>query len=83
MLGKEEALQRDEPAVPREVFEVGPPEPLELGLLLPVGAHHAHAGQRLLRDGADLGQLRLNPLEPLVDRAAEDLDRDATRTAAG
>ena len=36
------------------------PEPLELVRLLAVRADHAHAGERLLRDGADVGELRLD-----------------------
>ena len=51
--------------------------------LLPVGAHDADAGQRFLRDGADLRELRLNLLEALVDRAAEVPSPKSTRTAAG
>ena len=46
-------------------------EPLDLVRLLAVGAHDAHAGERLLDDRADVGQLRLDRLEALVDRAAE------------
>ena len=42
----------------------------------PIGAHDADAGQRFLHDRADVGQLRLDLLEPLVDGAAEILHRD-------
>ena len=80
---EEEALQRDQPAVAAQVFDVGAPEPLDLGRFLPVGAHDADAGQRLLRDRADLGQLRLDLLEPLVNGAAEVASPRSTRTAAG
>ena len=52
------------------------PEAIDLGRFLPVGAHDADAGQRLLRHRADVRQLRLNLLEALVDRAAEVLHRD-------
>ncbi len=76
MLGKEEALQHDQAAVAAQVLLVRAPEALDLRRLLPVGAHDAHAGQRLLRDRADLGELRLNLLEPLVDGAAEILHRE-------
>ena len=65
----------DQPAVAREILVVRDAEPLELGRFLPVGAHDAHTGQRLLRDGAHLGQLRLNLLEPFMDRGAEQLHR--------
>ena len=43
---------------------------------LPVRAHDAHAGQRLLHDRADVRQLRLDLLEPLVNGAAEVLHRE-------
>ncbi len=39
--------------------------------LLPVRPHHADTGQRFLRHGADVGELRLDPLEPRVDGRAE------------
>ena len=43
---------------------------------LVVGAHDAHAGERLLHDRAEVGELRLNRLEARVDRAAEVLHAD-------
>ena len=77
MLGKKNPCSTIEPPVAaRGTPRFDAPEALDLGGLLPVRAHHADAGQRLLRDRADLGQLRLNLLEPLVDRAAEVLHRN-------
>ena len=63
----EEPLQPDQPPVALEVLVVRRAEALHLGRFLPVGAHDAHAGQRLLGDGAQVGELRLDPLEPPVD----------------
>ena len=83
MLGKKNPCSAISRRLRREVLVVRRAEPLELGRLLPVGAHDAHAGQRLLRDGADLRQLRLDLLEPLVDGAAEVASPRSTRTAAG
>ena len=54
-----------------DVLQIGAAESLELARLLPVGADDAHAGERLLRDRAQVGELRLDPLEALVDHAAE------------
>ena len=72
MLGKKSPWSTMSRRLRLEVLLVRQPEPLDLGRLLPVRADHAHAGERLLRDGADVGQLRLNLLEPPVDGAAED-----------
>ena len=58
-----------------QVLGVGDSEPLQLRLFLAVGAHDADARQRFLGDGADVGQLRLDLLEPLVDGAPEELHR--------
>ena len=80
---EEEALQRDQPAVAPQVLLVGAPEPLELGRLLPVGADDADARQRLLRDRADLGQLRLNLLEAACESRCRSTSPRSTRTAAG
>ena len=66
----EDALQPDQRAVAVDVFEIGGAEALELARLLAIGADHAHAGERLLRHRAHVRQLRLNPLEALVDDAA-------------
>ena len=73
---EEESLQHDQAPVAAQVLLDRPPEPLELGLFLAVGADDADARQRFLRDRADLGQLRLNLLESLVNRAAEHLHRN-------
>ena len=74
----EQALQADQDAVAAHEFEVRGAEPLDLVRLLVVGAHHAHARQRLLDDGAEVGELFLDRLEALVDGRAEvaDADRD-------
>ena len=68
-------MEHDQPAISREVLLIRGAEALDLRLLLPVRAHDADAGERFLRDGAHLGELCLNLLEPLVDRAAEKLHR--------
>ena len=73
---EEDPLQRDELPVAAHVLEVGLPEAFEFRALLAVGTHHAHARQRLLSNGAHLGELRLDALEPLVDGAAEVVHRD-------
>ena len=72
----------DQLPVAPHVLVVGVAEALDLERLLPVGAHDAHAGQRLLRHRADVGELLLDLLEPPVDRGAEVVDRRPTRTAA-
>ena len=68
---KEQPLQPDQHAVAPHVFAVGGAEPLDLVGLLVVGADHAHAGERLLDDRAQMRQLFLDRFEPLVDGAAE------------
>ena len=83
MLGKKNPCSRISRRLRSQVLAVRAAEPLHLGRLLPVGAHDADAGQRLLRDGAQLGQLRLDLLEPRVDGAAEVAAPRSTRTAAG
>ena len=72
----ERALQPDEHAVATEVLFVRPAEPFDLVGLLPVGAHDADARERFLDDGADVGELRLDALEPLVDRRPEVAHRE-------
>ena len=69
--GEKQTLQPNQRLVAADVLVVGGGEPCDLRGLLPVGADHAHARQRLLDDGAHLGQLRLDPLESLVNGAAE------------
>ena len=78
---EEESLQHDQPAVAVQVLEVGAAKAVDLGLLLTVRPHDPYAGERFLGDGADFRQLRLDRLEPLVDGAAEELDRQRRRTA--
>ena len=76
MLGKKNPCSTIRRAIALQVLVVRPAEPLELRRFLTIGADDADARERLLRDGAHVGQLRLNPLEPLVDRPAEELDRN-------
>ena len=71
----EHALQPDQPRLRRDVLLVGGAEPLDLVRFLAVGADDADAGERLLHDRAELGELLLDRLEPPVDRAAEVPDR--------
>ena len=72
----EQRLQADEHEVAPHVLGVGVRESLEFRRLLPVGPHHAHAGEGLLDNGAQVGKLGLDRLEPAVDRRPEDADRD-------
>jgi hypothetical protein len=67
----EAGLQADQAAVPAHVLIVRLAEPVELGALLAERADNPHPGQRLLDDGAHLGELGLNLVEALVDRPAE------------
>jgi hypothetical protein len=64
-------LQANQRLVPANVFIVGAAKTLDLRSLLPVCADDADAGERFLRDGADLGELLLNLLETLMDGGAE------------
>ncbi len=68
---EEEPLQENQAPVAVQIFLVGAAEPRELRLFLPVGTNDANARQRLLGNGADICQLSLYLLEPLVNRIAE------------
>src|SRR5205814_6361778 len=72
--GKERALQPRQPLVVADVVLVGLPESRYFGRLLPVGAHDAHAGQRLLHHGAHAGKTLLHLLEGLVNGRAKQPD---------
>ena len=71
--GEEEPLKHDQArdcgaGTPRSTVGTARARPL-----LPVGAHDADARERLLRDRADLRELRLNLLEAAVNAGAESL----------
>ena len=70
------ALQPNQRAVAHDVLLVRAPEALDLERLLSVGTHDADTGQRLLRHRADVGELFLDLLEPMVNRRAEVADDD-------
>ncbi len=79
----EHPLQADEPPVALEVFAVRAGEARHLGRFLAVGPHDPDAGQRLLRDRAQVRELSLDALEPLVNGRRRSSGRRSTRTAAG
>ena len=55
----------------RSILLIGAPEPLRFEGFLAIRADDADAGERFLRHGADLGELRLNALESAMDDRAE------------
>jgi hypothetical protein len=70
------AVQPRERHVALEIRLVERREPLDLRALLPVGAHHPHAGEVLLRLGGESAELFLDRLEPRVDASAQDDHHD-------
>ncbi len=67
----EQALEPDEAPVAAQELLVGVREALELLLLLPVRLDDADAREGLLRNRAEVGELRLDLLEPRVNGSAE------------
>ena len=69
-----DAVESREPHVLLEVARAERGEAADLGALLAVRAHDAHAGEVLLRERGERAELLLHRLEPAVDGRAE-LDR--------
>ncbi len=68
----EKRRELGEPDVLGDVVLIEQLELPDLGLLLRVGANHAHAGEILLHAAADVGEHLLDGFETIVDAAAEE-----------
>ena len=66
-----EAIQLGEAHVHSHVVHAHRPKALRFGVLLPVGAHDAHAGEIFLRAGGEFAKVLLHRLKAIVHGAAE------------